>query len=401
MRKLNIVVVGSIASEPYAGMTWMHMQILLGLQNLGHNTYYFEITSRWPYNPVLGSSENNSDYSLPYLKKILNSFGIEDNWAYRQSFSDKEWFGMSRSKAEDILQNADLVLNISGSSQFARENLKVGRLIYYGTDPVYPEIKFSQDDPKILRIINEHDEVVTYGENIGDPDCSIPPLPRLKARTRQPVLMNYWKSGEPTTRAFTTVGNWKQLGKDLNFKGDTYHWSKHYEYLKFIDLPKHTKQTLELATNLEGIAKLTTAGDTHDNAPSDDAGLLTSNGWKLINGPRLSMDPWTYRDYIINSRAEFSFAKDQNIRLKSGWFSERSACYLAAGRPVVTQDTGFGKKLPTGTGLFAFNNYEDILTSIDAINSNYEKHSKAAREIAEEYFRAEKVLDKLLEDLMT
>jgi hypothetical protein len=127
--------------------------------------------------------------------------------------------------------------------------------------------------------------------------------------------------------------------------------------------------------------------------------LLESHGWRLADAPAFTMDPWPYRDYVLASRGEFSVARDLNVRLRSGWFSERSACYLAAGRPVVTQDTGFGSVLPTGEGLFAFNTMEEILAAFDAINSDYERHSRAARAIAEEYFRAETVLARVLDDL--
>ena len=136
MKPLKIIVVGTLASDPYAGMAWMHMQIVLGLLRLGHDVYYFETTSAWPYNPVLQTRVNNVDYSIPYLKKITSDFGIENRWAYRASFSNKEWFGFSKAKAEELLKNADLVFNITGSTKFEEEGLKVGRLVYYGTDPV-------------------------------------------------------------------------------------------------------------------------------------------------------------------------------------------------------------------------------------------------------------------------
>ena len=127
--------------------------------------------------------------------------------------------------------------------------------------------------------------------------------------------------------------------------------------------------------------------------------LIKANGWLLADGPSLTTNPMMYRNYIIDSKAEFTFAKDQNIRLRSGWFSERSACYLAAGRPVITQDTGFGNIIPTGEGLFSFNTMDEILIAFDAINSNYKKHSNTAIDIAETYFKAETVLSKLLNDL--
>ena len=402
-KQLNIVVVGTLASDPYAGMAWMNMQITAGLSRLGHNVFYFETTSVWPYSSVLQTRVNNTNYSIPYLKKIVQSFGLKDRWAYRSSFSEnKEWFGMSKTKAEDLLLNADLVFNISGATSFEKEGLKVGRLVYYGTDPVFHEIKYFQGDEVTKAVIDEHHDIVTYGENIGNADCSIPPLPRLRAKTRQPVLTDLWKTGTPTKKEFTTVGNWKQSGRDIEFNGETYYWSKHHEFLKFIDLPKRINQPIELATNLAKPETFKHRFGT--DVPSfgvanDEYSLLESNGWKLIDGPSFTTDHLIYKDYIISSRGEFTFAKDQNIRLRSGWFSERSACYLAAGRPVITQDTGFGCSLPTGKGLFAFKTMEEIIAAFDAINGDYKKHSLAAREIAEEYFKAETVLQKLLNDL--
>ena len=403
IKPLNIVVVGTLASDPYAGMAWMHMQIAVGLLRLGHNVYYFETTSTWPYNPILETRVDNTTYSIPYLKKIAAGFGMEDRWAYRCSFSkNKEWVGLSKNKAEDLLANADLVFNVSGSTRFAEEGLKTGRLVYFGTDPVYHEIKYSQGEVETTTIIDEHVDVVTYGENIGNPGCLIPPLPRLHAKTRQPVLTDLWKNEQAARKEFTTVGNWKQGGRDLVFKGETYYWSKHHEFLKFMDVPKKVNQPIEIAMNLASLETIKHGIGT--DVPSlgletDEYSLLTSNGWNLIDAPAFTTDPWSYRDYILSSRGEFTFAKDQNIRLKSGWFSERSACYLAAGRPVITQDTGFGCSLPVGEGLFAFTTMDEIISAFDAINSNYKKHCRAAKGIAEEYFKAETVLQKLLIDI--
>lgn len=403
MKRLNIIVVGTLASDPYAGMAWMHMQIAVGLLRLGHNVFYFEITDTWPYNPILQTRVDNAGYAVPYLKNVAERFGLKDRWAYRSSFSkDKAWFGLSKSNAEDLLANADIVFNISGATIFKDLQLKTGRLVYYGTDPVYPEIKYAQDDPLIKASVDEHDDVVTYGENIGNADCLIPALPNLRAKTRQPVLTDLWKSGQPLRKEFTTVGNWKQGGRELHFNGDTYYWSKHHEFLKFIDLPKRVNQPIELAMNLAKPDTFKHRKGTVVPAlgvATDEYSMLESNGWLLADAPSFTTDPWQYRDYITSSRGEFTFAKDQNVRLRSGWFSERSACYLAAGRPVITQDTGFGVTLPTGQGLFSFNTMEEILFAFDAVNSDYQKHSKAAREIAETYFKAETVLQKLLNDL--
>ncbi|HEY1266233.1 MAG TPA: hypothetical protein VGH16_03190 [Candidatus Binatia bacterium] len=386
MKPRRLVVVGTLASNPYAGMAWMHMQIAAGLRRLGHDVYYFETTSAWPYDPERAAAVDDSTYALPYIQRVAAAFGLAGRWAYRRSYSDKQWFGIEGSKAEDLLAHADAVLNITGATRFAEEGLRVGRLVYVGTDPGVHEIGFAEGDPDTRAIVEEHDDCVTYGENIGKSGCAIPPLPRLRATMRQPVLLDLWRGGPPSKTAFTTVGNWKQAGRDLAFKGETYFWSKHHEFLKFIDVPKRAVQPIELATGL-------------DNLGAGDAELLQSNGWRLVDAHPLTLSPQPYRDYICASRGELTVAKDLNVRLKSGWFSERSACYLAAGHPVITQDTGFDAVLPTGRGLFTFNTVEEILTAFDAIDSDYERESGAARAIAEEYFKAETVLARLLGDL--
>ena len=380
----------------------MHMQITAGLRRLGHDVYYFETTSTWPYDPIRNMKVCDSEYALPYLDKVAKSFGLGGRWAYRRSYLDKEWFGVSRAKGEDLLVHADAVLNVTGATRFAEEGLKVGRLVYFGTDPVYHEVTLANGNEDTQTILEEHDDVVTYGENIGNPDCPIPPLSRLRAKTRQPVLLDLWQTGSPSREAFTTVGNWKQEGRDIEFQAETYYWSKHLEFLKFSELPQRINQFIELAMNLAD-PKTIQHGEgevvrAQGMAPETQQ-RLKSYGWRLTEARGFTTDPWPYRDYIQASRGEFTVARDLNVRLRSGWFSERSACYLAAGRPVITQDTGFGNVLPTGEGLFAFNTMEEILAAFEAINSDYERHSRAAREIAEEYFRAETVLAKVLYDL--
>ena len=381
----------------------MIMQITEGLRRLGHDVYYMEVTSSWPYDPVRQRMVKDSDYAVPYLAGVAERFGLGDRWAFRRSFSDNAWFGMERSRAESLLAGADAVFNIAGATRVrTKEGLKTGPFVYFGTDPVYHEIGFATGDDIGRRTVDEHDEFVTYGENIGNADCPIPPLPGLKARTRQPVLMDMWRDGPPTRSEFTTVGNWKQAGRDVRFGGETYRWSKHHEFLRFIDLPTRTSQPIELAMNLaepssiqHGRGAVVAALGLADDART----LLEQNGWKLHDTRTFTTDPWMYRDYVRSSRGEFTVARDLNVRLRSGWFSERSACYLGAGRPVVTQDTGFGTVLPTGEGLFAFNTMEEILSAFDAINTDYDRHSRAALAIAEEYFASDRVLGKLIADL--
>jgi hypothetical protein len=382
----RLVVLGTAASDPYAGMAWMHMQIAAGLGRLGHDVHYVEATSRWPYDPVRRTPVPDSDYAVPYLARLCEGFGLGERWAYRRSYADRAWLGPARGHAEALLAGADAVLNVAGATRLAEDGLKAGRLVYFGTDPVLHELGYANGDPEVRALVDEHDDVVTYGENIGSPASPVPPLPRLRATTRQPVLLDLWASGPPAGPAlFTTVANWRQ-GNAITYRGETYHWSKDREFRKFIDAPRRAGVPLELAT---GLAHL----------PADDRRLLDDGGWRVIDAHAFTTDPWVYRDYVRASRGEFTVAKDQNVRLRSGWFGERSACYLAAGRPVIMQDTGFGRVLPTGEGLFAFDTMDDVLAAFEAVAADYDRHARAARAIAAEYFRAETVLARLLADL--
>ncbi len=383
-------------------MTWMTMQVAAGLRRLGHDVYYFETTSDWPYDPLRRCKVCDSDYAIPYLEQVAKRFGLAGRWAYRRSYSDKAWLGMEAARATELLASADAVFNIAGATRVAQENLRVRRLVFFGTDPVWHELAFSQGIGDAADVLAEHNDVVTYGENIGRADCIIPPLPRLRATTRQPILMDLWKSGPPARQEFTTVGNWLQTGRDIEYRGESYLWSKHHEFMKFLDVPLAVAQPVELATNLNDIEAgwkgqgATVAGFA---MPRDDRALLGDSGWRITSASDFTTDPWAYHDYIVASSGEFTVARDLNVRLKSGWFSERSACYLAAGRPVITQDTGFGSVLPTGEGLFSFTTRDDILGAFDAVATDYKRHSNAAYAIAHEYFRAEAVLSKLLADL--
>ena len=386
MRRHRLVVLGTMASDPYAGMAWMHMQIAVGLRRLGHDVAYIETTSTWPYDPLREARVGDSDYAVAYLERVAASFGLADRWAYRRSYQDNAWLGPYRAVAEDWLAHADAVFNVAGATYPAKERLTIGRHVYFGTDPVRHELAFANGDDDTRAFFEAYTDCVTYGENIGNPGCPIPPLPRLRARTRQPVLLDLWQGGPPSRREFTTVCNWRQAGNDIEYQGEIYHWSKHREFLKFIAVPRSIDQPIELAMPLHSV-------------PADERSLLESSGWRLTPADGFTTDPWAYREYVRASRGEFTVARDQNVRLRSGWFSERSACYLAAGRPVLTQDTGFGTVLPTGEGLFAFNTVEEAIAAFEAIEADYERHSRAARRLAEEYFRAETVLAKVIDEL--
>ena len=384
-RRRRVGVLGTMGNVPYAGMAWMHGQFLRGLADLGHDVFYVETTTAWPYHPLELTTTSDPSYALAYLATVMEGFGLKDRWAYRPLYANAGWRGPLAGSAEELIRSADAVLNITGST--APDELDLAcRLVYVGTDPVLQEIRIANGDAQLFARVAGHQAHFTYGENIGQPDCPVPPLPFPTTAMRQPVVMQFWKGHAGARRDFTTVTNWEVKGYDITFQGELYTWSKHHEYLKLLGLPRRTAARLELALGLSGVSDETRRS-------------LADHGWIVTDAYQMSLDPWKYRAYILESGCEFSVAKDMVVRLRSGWFSERSACYLAAGRPVVTQNTGFTRMLPTGEGLFAFSSADEALSAIETIRGDYERHSRAARAIASEYFSAETVLGKMLSQL--
>jgi hypothetical protein len=234
----------------------------------------------------------------------------------------------------------------------------------------------------MIAALAAHDTHFTFGENVGASDCELPVEKFHWLSTRQPVAMELWEGhGAGANSAYSTITTWKNKGKDMQWRGDTWYWTKDREFKKFIDLPGLRPVTFELAAGVEPEVQK----------------YLNEKGWRQISSIEISRNVDLYRDYILQSRAEFTVARDQYVRPHTGWFSDRSACYLAASRPVITQETGFSKFLPTGKGLFAFRTMNDILQAVDRIESDYEGNCRTAREIAAEYFAAEKVVGSLME----
>jgi hypothetical protein len=286
-----------------------------------------------------------------------------------------------------LYRSAALIINYHGCTVPLPEHAETGRLVYLETDPVGLEIELHRNHREALDFVAPHRAFFTWGLNYGSADCRVPMPSGLQFRHSPPaILTDIWQPqvGDRNS-VFTTVGNWRQSGH-VRLDDEVYYWSKHLEFLKFIDLPRRTSQSFELALG----------------APSytdEDFRLLESHGWHVRDALTVSGDLSSYRQYVCSSMAEFTVAKDQNVRLRSGWFSERSATYLAAGRPVITQDTGFSNILPTGEGLFAFSTMDEILTAVDAINADYDTHSRAAAQIAREYFSYDVVLPRLLAEV--
>jgi GT2 family glycosyltransferase len=381
----KIVLLGFLSHFPVAGVAWQTIHYLVGFQRLGYDVYYVEAHGCTPSKLMQAEQDDGALRAAGYIKEIMYRFGLDGRWAYDAVYESR-CFGMTETQLLDLYRSAAVIINLHGSHLPKPEWSAGNRLVYLGTDPVDIEIDLAEQKQEAIDYLAPHAAFFTYGENLGRPDCRVPVPEQFRFHpTRQPVVMDFWASdGAGDAATFTTIGNWRQPWREVRFKGELYRWSKHFEFLKFIDLPTRTPQPFELALS---------------SCDEADHKLLRSKGWRVRQAMEFSSDPDAYRSYICGSRGEFTVAKDQNVRLRSGWFSDRAVTYLAAGRPVITQETGFSNILPTGEGLFAFSTMEEILCAVDAINADYERHRRAARNIAREYLSHEVVLTRMLRDL--
>lgn len=388
-RKRTIVLLGMMSRHPVAGVIWQTLQYLVGFARLGYEVYYVEAGAHQPSALLAPDGDAPGDRSVAAARFIdaqLRRFDLGDHWAFHALHADERCYGLGESQLLRLYRTADWIINLHGATLPRPEHGATQRLVYLETDPVAPQIELYDNRTETIEFLSAHQAFFTFGENLGRPSCQVPVSDRFTFRpTRQPVVADFWQLAGPGPGPdFTTIGNWQQQWREITYRDEVYHWSKHYEFLKFIDLPRCTRQTFELA-----LSRYATA----------DQELLESNGWRVRDALGFSTDLDAYRAYILGSRGEFTVAKDQNVRLRSGWFSDRAASYLAAGRPVITQETGFSEILPTGEGLFAFSTLDDILAALDAVNGDYKRHSQAAADLARDWFNYDVVLTRLLEDL--
>jgi hypothetical protein len=386
MKRKRIVVMGFMGSMPIAGVIWQHIHYVVGLQRLGCDVYYIEDSARLPYNPQTFEVNNEFDYAAQVLDRLAQEFGFRNRWGFCARYLPRTpTAGLPLKKIRQLYRDADAILNICGAQELNDDLLVSDRILYIESDPGVEQIKIDKRVRSTVDYLRRHRALFTFGENIGTKSFPVPMHGFKWLPTRQPVVTDLWKTdrGLPRAAAFTSVANWSTSGlKDITWRGKKYLWSKSREFLRFISAPKKSGEPFELATNIEDVKTQK---------------RFVRNGWRLRCPLQMSVDYWRYRDYIHRSKGEFTVAKDQYVRLNTGWFSDRSACYLAAGRPVITQETGFTKTYGGKVGLLSFQSLDDIVDAVKMINANYAKHSRAARALAREFFEAEKVLESVLD----
>ena len=355
--------------------------IFLGLHQMGFDVYFLEDsgdTIYSCYDPIRNVTDQNPTYGLNYARQVFEKFGLEDRWGY-YDHHQHQWHGAIAEKASQIISDAEVLLNLSGSNTLRPWLQDIPVRVLIDTDPPFTQIRNLTDNAR-LSFCKQHNVFFTYGENFKQEGCLVPDDGLSWQPTRQPVVLNAWPVTNGNEAAsFSTVMKWESYpGKTYN---GHYYGMKAESFDQYMPLPRHTKSIMELAVS--------------DSAAPRER--LKENGWHLSYPQKISADPWKYQQYIQQSKAEFSIAKHGYVTARTGWFSERSAGYLASGRPVVVQDTGFSDWLKTDYGIIPFSGIDEALFAIKEVNNNYNKHCKAARELAETYFESAKVLTELIE----
>jgi hypothetical protein len=399
MSSLRIVVTGLIAQHPrLGGVAWDYIQYPLGLSRLGHDVYYLEDSGEWPYTDRSAGSHGSyvawdPTPNIRHLAAAMERFGLGDRWMYRFGVKPR-WYGMPARKRREILASADLLLNVSGTLRRPADYRRIPRLAYIDSDPVFTQVKLNlpRGQLKFQRRVAAHDIHFSFGERLGN---EVPETEYRWRPTRQPIVLSEWQPSDRHRDNFTTVMSWTSY-PPVRFRGQTYA-QKDQELSQFAGLAERVPSArLEVAL-----------GSVHHDAwetngrGEDPAAVLARSGWRIVDAGRACATMGGYRDYLRSSKAEWSVAKSGYVAGQPGWFSCRSACYLAAGRPVVVQDTGLRDVLPTEQGILVFSTPDEAVDAIEDALGSYRKHARAAGEIAREYFDSSRVLSRLVEQAMT
>ncbi len=379
-----IVIAGSLAQKPrYGGHTWQFLQYLLGFKRLGWEVLFLDqLEPEMCVDADGGPSSIEDSLNLSYFLDVMNRFNLKDSFALICNHGEK-FIGLSRQEVLARTSRSALLLNFMGFLGDEEVLGSASRRVFLDTDPGFPQM---WKDLGLHDSFRGHDVHVTIAENFGQPDCAIPTCGIEWITTPQPVILDQWPQHYSTNgAAISSVASWRGAYGSLEYQGKTYGLRVH-EFRKFANLPRLSGREFQLALDIHPIEV-------------NDLALLSEGGWQIINPKTVAADPWVYRSFIQRSKAEFQIAKNIYVDTRSGWFSERSICYLASGKPVVVQDTGLKHLYPTGEGLLTFSTLEEALAGVEEISRDYARHARAARCIAEEYFDSDKVLTKLLAKL--
>jgi hypothetical protein len=380
----RIVLAGYLVRNPIGGYAWSVAHYLLGLRALGHEAWFYEDTGHYAlaYDPAANTFGPQYEYGIRAAADFLGQLGLGERWVFVDVARGEE-HGPSAGRAGELLREADLLINVAGINRIPPDRRGGRPAIYVDIDPAFTQVKAAMGDPLLRAILDEHDVHATVGVNIGTTRSPVPSAGYTWHPTRPPVAIACWADAGAPGPAYTTVGRWNESTRDLTWNGETYRWRKRTEWLRCLDLPERTGASFEVAMDVESVP--------------GDLPVLRAHGWTVADPRAMSADPFRYRDYLRHSRGEFTVAKDLNIRLRSGWFSDRAACYLAAGRPAVEQDTGFGDDLPLGPGLHAFRTVDEAARAIEVIESDYARASVHAAAVARECLAADRVVRGLLQ----
>jgi GT2 family glycosyltransferase len=378
--RLRIVVLGYIVRGPLGGLAWHYLQYVLGLSRLGHEVLFVEQNEAYSscYDPARGAWTNDPSYGLAFADAAFRHLDHADCWAFVDATSGR-WHGPDAERVRRRCVDADILLNVSGVTQLPVELHRVPVRVLIDTDPAFTQIRHLTD-AAARRRADEHNVYFTFAENLPGGRASIPDDGLPWQPTRQPLVLDVWPvRPAPSGAKFTSVMLWESY-EGVEYQGRRY-GQKGESFTPFVDLPQRAGHIFELALG----------------SPAAPGPYLQTRGWDVIDPLEPTRDLRSYQRYIADSKGEFGIAKHGYVSSRSGWFSERSACYLASGKPVIVQDTGFSDWLPCGEGLLPFTSPDDAVAAVAAVNERYRDHCEAARAIAERCFDSRTVLPRLLE----
>ena len=369
-----VIVSGMIAGTPWqGGAAWAVLQYLLGLRRLGCEVHFLE-----PVDDPAGVGKEVAGY----CDEVMRGHGLEGRWALLPA-GGGEPVGMSRGRIRDVAAAADLLINVAGMLVDEHVLDRIPVRAYLDLDPVFTQLWHAADGVDMR--FDAHTHFVSVSDAVGAPGSPIPSCGRDWVPTLPPVVLEEWPvAGALRTRAATTVGHWRSYGSIHH--GGVQYGQKAHSLRTVIDLPRRAPGRIALALAI------------HPEEIKDIA-ALRANGWDLLDPAEVAATPDDYRRFVQESWAELGVTKAGYVEARSGWFSDRSACYLASGRPVIAQDTGFGRRLPTGAGLLAFSTADDVVAAIEELDRDYEAHRVAARDLAAEHLDSDRVIGSLLERL--